>query len=103
MLSLYYLARLFGLYENKRFFEAENIGLIKRVGLCLFLEAIAKIFVVPMHALHLTFDNPVGERLVALSFGVQDLSNIAMAAIVFLVAYIMEQAHYLEIENALTV
>lgn len=103
LLSFHYLIKLFQLYAKKIVFSHQNILLIRKIGLTVFLEFLADIIIQPILSVILTFDAPVGGHVISIGFGNHQLSSLIMAGIILLISWIMDEARRLEEETSLTV
>jgi hypothetical protein len=97
------LMRLFACYEQGAIFAEESIRHLRRVGAVMLLWAILNPLYQLLISFAVTFDNPVGERLIALSIGPDYFLNLIVSGIVFLIASIMQEGLKLKEEQALTV
>lgn len=103
MLILYFFTRLFSCYERGEVFAMNSIRYIKKIGIWMFVDAaINPIYQIGMSII-LTIHNPHGYREAALGFGSDYFRNLIIAGLVFLVAYIMQEALKLHEEQSLTV
>jgi hypothetical protein len=100
---LYHLAKLFRLYEQGSLFEIANIKHIRAIGLYMLLGQLLQIVYQPLMSLALTFNQPVGQRIISLSFGSADLASLLTAFIIFTAALIVGEARQLKQEVQLTV
>ena len=97
------LKELFELYENAIVFSSRNVKCFRRLGYTLILWVFSNMVFVTLISVVLTYNNPIGERLIVAQFGTSDLATIIMGAIVVLVSWVMLEASKLETEQAYTV
>lgn len=103
LLILFYLVRLFRLYERGVIFTEENIKYIRYIAYCiLFCEVLKPIHDILM-SLTLTWNNPPGERMISAGFGTTNISMIITALIILMVSWIMTEACRLNEEQKYTV
>jgi len=103
ILALISLKRLFRLYEKASYFELANVAQFKFIGKLVFLNVFANMFENTMFVLAKTFDNPVGERTLRLSFGSSHVKEIIIAIIIIIISRIMEEGRKINNDNRLTV
>jgi len=100
---LYYLIRLFSLYEEGKIFFMENVIATKRIGLLLALQQIInplyEIMITPV----LTWYNPVGQRVIEADFSNSNVGLLIMGLMIILVSWIMAEGCKLREEHDLTV
>lgn len=103
MFALFFLSRLFGLYAEGHIFTEASVGYIRRIGYTLLIGQGLH----PVHqallTLALTFKNPVGQRMIQIGFGSANLSEIIMAIMIIVVAWIMDEGRRLSEEQALVI
>ena len=98
------LAQLFRLYEKKIFFERENIQRIRCIGKYMLLSQLVQcILYQPLMMWVLTCMQPVGHRLIMLSFGTTNLSTLATGVIIIVVSWIATEANQLNKDVQLTI
>lgn len=103
MFILYLFTRLFTCYEQGQIFVINSIRYLKKIGIWMFIgAAINPLYQLAM-SLVLTIHNPPGHRELALGFGSEYFRNLIIAGLVFLVAYIMQEALKLQEEQQLTI
>lgn len=97
------LAKLFGLYAEKSFFEEANVTCIKNVAKGLIAMQILSLPVQLATSFILTFGNPEGERMIYLGIDDVNVSMIVVAIMIFVIAEIMDEGRKLQEEARLTV
>lgn len=97
------LIALFSLYENAVVFTQENVIYFRRLGYSLIYWVLACFVFTILISLVLTFNDPVGERMLVVQFGFPDFSLLLIAGVVILISWVMQEAVKLEYEQALTV
>jgi len=103
MMALYYLIKLFKLYERNQIFTANNVIFIKKIGCALFAEVMARFLLEPFLSLIVTMHNPPGHRMMVVSFGTPDFAGLMFSGIVILVAWIMQEGQKLKEESEFVV
>ncbi len=103
MALFYRLASLFKNYQLGRIFCEENVFCYKKLGKLLFLLACINFLCSGLMSLALSFQNPVGERFLALSFGTPQILPIIIGLVVMGISYVMEEAHHLEEDQRYTI
>jgi uncharacterized membrane protein len=103
MAALFYLSRLFRLYEQDLFFTQNNVNCIKNIGYALFAQAIARFLTEPILSLVVTMNNPPGKRLISISFGTPDIYSLVISGVVIIVAWVMHEGQKLQEESNLVV
>ena len=97
------LSKLFVLYAKDSLFEWENIKLIRNIGMLMLVGELLQLIYQPLNSLVLSFNNSVGERYIALSFGTNNISTIVTALVILVAAWIVGEAQKLQDEAKLTV
>lgn len=103
MLIAYFLTRLFSCYERGAVFTQESIRFIKKIGIIMIVWAVLNPFYQVAISIILTMHNPHGYREIAITMNVDYVRNLIMAGLVFLIAYIMQEALKLHEDQSLTV
>lgn len=103
MLILYFFTQLFTHYERGEVFTTSSIRYLKKIGIWMFIGAAVNPFYQILISFILTIHNPPGYRELTLSFGIDYVRNLIIAGLVFLIAYIMQEALKLQEEQALVV
>lgn len=97
------LKKLFTLYEKGIVFTQQNVQCFRHIGLALITLIMANLVHGALLSVVLTLNNPVGERMLSLTFGSEDISTLIMGAMIILVSWVMNEAASLEHEQAHTV
>lgn len=97
--SLAYLSQIFRNFQHLEIFEEKNAVLLKKSAKALLFGQL----VAPLHqgilSLALTFYNPVGKRMITLSFGTEQLKMIAVALAIFLISWVLREGCRLQEET----
>ncbi len=101
---LYCLIRLFRLYEERVFFEMDNVRYIKRIGFALL---IGQLLINPITefllSFAMTFHNPPGHRIAFVSFSGTNAGIVMASILIILISWIMSEGHKLNEEQQYTV
>lgn len=93
LLILFYLIKLFKSYVHESIFSRQNVSCIQRIGwLLLAGQLLAPIYEALISAT-LTWGNPVGHRLITISFSKDNLAVILCATMIIVIAWIMAEAY----------
>lgn len=101
--ALRLLIKLFRNYEQHQIFSSINVKYYRRLGYAVFSWVICNKVVEALISLILTFQNPIGHRMIAVRFTGGDLVALAMGALIILIAWIMHEGQQLQEEQALTI
>ncbi|WP_432463300.1 MULTISPECIES: DUF2975 domain-containing protein [unclassified Agarivorans] len=98
-----HLRKLFTLYQHGIIFSYENVTCFKRMGFALLAWTAVGIVSNTLLGLVLTFQNPVGERLVTIGFGSSDMINLIIGSVVLLISWVLKEAVEMKYEQEYTV
>lgn len=100
---LYFLIRLFKLYERAEIFSIQNVKYIKKIGYGLLISQIATIISNTFLSALLTWDNPTGLRTITVTVSGTHISLMLTAGIIILISWIMAEGCHLREEQQLTI
>ena|SRR3990167_8007627 len=109
MASAYFFIKLFSCYELGEIFTIRSVHLIKKVGMLMIAWAILNPFYQLAISFILTMHNPYNYAEhhpgweIALTIDTDYVRNLIVAGLVFLIAYIMQEALKLHEDQSLTV
>lgn len=103
MFLLFFLIKLFKLYEQGEIFSRSNVKVIRNIGIMMLIEQFVGLIHEPLMGLILTIHNPPGHRLASVSFDNYNVNYIITAVMIILVSWIMNEAAKLQEEQKLTV
>lgn len=103
MYALSVLIRVFRNYENGEIFSLENAKSYQKLGYCVFYWVLGSVVYRTVVGLILSFNNPPGQRIVAVSFVGVDMLTLLFGLIVFIIAWVMKEGHIIADENSHTV
>lgn len=100
---LWQLKTLFGCYAKGQIFTSENTAYIRRTAMAFLGIAFMSILVNTASILVLTASNPPGQKLLSVSFGTPQISDILTGMILVVIAWIMDEGQKLREEVDYTV
>lgn len=102
---LYFLIKLFRLYEKGEIFSINNVNYIRKIGYTMLIGVLIHPLYDALISLTLTWNNPAGMkmRLISISFGSTDVLFILASLLVILISWIMAEGCKLREEQQLTV
>jgi len=103
MFGLYYLMRLFQLYEQGQIFRLDNVRCFKKLSRVLIWWFVAGIVHKSLLSVALTLHNPPGQRMITLELGSPDLTALLVGGILAVIAWVMEEGRKLQEDQDLTV
>lgn len=103
MAILYFLIKLFKLYEQGKIFTVLNVKYIKNVGITMLIGQVVNFIYEGLISFALTFHNPAGHKVATVSFGTFDVYNILTAIMVIVISWIMAEGCKLQEEHQYTV
>lgn len=102
-LTFFWLRSLFHHFQKMEIFTADSVRCISNVGWTLLIAQICTPFTEALMTLVLTFSNPPGHRLIAISLGPIGLGFVAIAIVILLISWVMEEGRRLKEESEGTV
>ncbi|HVV69114.1 MAG TPA: DUF2975 domain-containing protein [Gammaproteobacteria bacterium] len=102
-LIVYFLIRLFKLYEQGQIFSLQNVKYIKKTGYALLIFQIVRPLSDGFLTALLTWGNGHGHRYATITVSGTDLSMVLTAFIIILVSWIMTEGCRLREEQQLTI
>ena len=94
------LQRLFRLYAMGSFFERENVACLSKMGWALLLSAHVSVVYKAALSVWLSFDQPTGERSLAISISSNDIAMLTFGGAIIIVSWVMAEAVEVSKENA---
>lgn len=101
--ALKQLMNLFKNYEQGQIFSFSNVTCYKKLGYAVFAWVITDKIVEALISFILTYQNTMGHRQIAVRLGSADLIALAIGGLIILIAWIMNEGHKLNEEQALTI
>ena len=103
ILALIGLKRLFALYEQGIYFQAENVALFRLLARLAFCSVIADVINKTVLELARTINNPPGERLISIGLSSDHLKLMIVAAIIMIIGLVIDEGRKIQDEIELTV
>jgi hypothetical protein len=103
LMVLYFLIKLFALYERHEFFSENNVRYIRNAGYALFLEQIIRPISDFILGFVLTSGNPPGLRYATMIITGTNLGLMLTALVIILISWIMTEGAKLHDEQQLTI
>jgi hypothetical protein len=102
---LYFLIRLFKLYERGEIFTIDNVNYIKKTGIALLIMPLVRLISEGVVSAIVTWGNPIGSgtRKSVITLTGIDLSLLLTAFVIILISWIMAEGCRLREEQQLTV
>jgi hypothetical protein len=101
---LYFLMRLFKLYERAEIFSLANVNYLKKIGYALLITQLSRIVCNGFLSMILTWHNPPhGKRVLVLTIATVEITAILTAFLVILISWIMAEGCRLREEQQLTI
>lgn len=103
MLVLYFLNKLFGLYEKGEIFALANVRYFRNIGYTLLIGQMLNPIYEGLMGVILTWNNPPGHRLAMVSLDQTNLGVLLTAFLVILISWIMAEGCKLREDQQLTI
>ncbi|MCP5469421.1 MAG: DUF2975 domain-containing protein [Chlamydiales bacterium] len=87
-----FLSQLFSAFQKGEIFEARNVTPLKRVGWMLMFSQLVHPLYCALLSLTLTYTNPIGDRVIALSLGIAQLEVLLIGLAILLASWVFERA-----------
>ena len=100
---MWQLRQLFGYYAQGKIFTTNTTACIRRTALAFLAIPIASIFLEGALSIVLTFNNPIGQRMLGLSVGTPHVADLLTGLVLVVIAWIMNEGQRLQEEAELTV
>lgn len=102
-LTLYFLMKLFILYENAEIFSLHSVAYIRKIGYVLLIGQLINPIYDGLLTLAITWNNPHGQRIIACAIDSTNLGLILMASVTIVISWIIAEACKLREEQEYTV
>ena len=99
LLGLFFLRRAFQNFARGELFNDENSRDLRRFSLFLFAQALATPLHVSIMSLALSLNHPAGQKLLAISFGSNELKAIGVALVLWVLSDLLVEGGKLQSEN----
>lgn len=100
---IYFLIKLFQLYEKGEIFSLQNVRYIRNIGLVLLIEQVVSPIYEAVMGLVLTWGNPPGHRYASITLDGTNVGIVLTALLIILISWIMAEACQLHEEQELTI
>lgn len=102
-IMLYFLIKLFYLYEKAEIFTLQSVKYIKYVGYALLVRQIINPLYQFTSGAILTWNNPPGQHYAEITFTGSNLVTILIALLIILISWIMAEGYKLHEEQKYTI
>lgn len=103
MLILYFLIKLFKLYEKGEIFSLNHVRYIRNIGYALLISQLFEPFYQFAMGIILTIHNPPHHRYAAITLDQTNMGILLTALLVILISWIMAEGYKLREEQQLTI
>lgn len=103
MAGLFYLIRLFSLYEKGIIFSSANVEYYRKLGYIIIISMFAGIIHNSAMSVILSLQNPPGNRIITLSLSSSEIAIGIIGMIVVLISWIMDAGREMKEEQEYTV
>ncbi|GIC75308.1 DUF2975 domain-containing protein [Moritella sp. F3] len=103
MYALKVLINLFRSYERNEIFTLDNVMRYQKLGYSLFYWVGASIVYGALMSVILSFNNPPGERMLAIGFEGLDFLTLVLGFIILIISWVMKEGYILADENDHTI
>ncbi|MDR3647035.1 MAG: DUF2975 domain-containing protein [Candidatus Babeliales bacterium] len=101
--ALFLIIKLMKYMQNNEYFSLHTIALLKRITKIALIYAIYTPISNTILSLITSFNNPVGQRTITLTFGSAEILNIIIFCFMFLIMTIFQKGYELKHEQELTI
>ena len=102
-LCFYFLRQLFNRFKQGITFHRDTVSALKNSATCLFLGQLISPFYQALQTANLTWHNPHGQRVIAISFSQYDLTLLVIALMISIVAWVFSEGERLAENDRLTI
>lgn len=103
MAVLFFLIRLFKLYENNKIFTADNVRLFRSIGYTILIGEILGLFFHPAITLLVSATSGMNHAIAEIKFDIGDITTFLVAFLIILISWIMRAGQRLQEESDYTV
>jgi hypothetical protein len=100
---MWQLRQLFAYYAQGKIFTSNTTACIRRTALTFLAIPIASFFIEGVLSIVLTFNNPMGQKMVNLSVGTPQVADLLTGLVLVVIAWIMNEGARLQEDAELTV
>lgn len=102
-LILFFLINLFRFFEQAEIFSVKNVQLIRNIGYTILLSQLLNPLYWALISVALTWHNPHGQRVMAITFDDTNIFRILTALLVILISWIIAEGYKLREEQQFTI
>ena len=99
LIGIYFLRRAFIRFARGEFFNAINSHHLRLFSLFIFVQAVTSPLHFLLSSLLLSANHPAGQKILAITFGSNDIKTIVFAMIFWVLSDLLVKASRLETEN----
>lgn len=99
LLGLVFLRRAFVNFARGEMFNEQNSRNFRRFAILLFVQALAKPVHLAVLSVILSWNHPAGQSLVSIAFGANELRNVALGAVLWVMSDLLVAGSKLRAEN----
>ena len=103
MIIIYFLIKLFKLYEQGEIFTLSNVEYLKKIGICMLINQGIGFIYDALITFVLTMHNPPGHRVASFTFSNHDACNVVTAIMIIVISWVMAEGCKLKEELKYTV
>ncbi|CAN5374080.1 DUF2975 domain-containing protein [soil metagenome] len=103
LLILYFLIKLFRLYEQAIIFSLQNVKTIRNIGYALLCSEIIDPIYQALISILMTWSNRPGHLTIAISFSGVNIAMVLVAILTILISWIMAEGYRLQEEQQYTI
>lgn len=97
------IRKLFFFYQEGVIFSFEHVNIFKKISKALILWVFLSILYESAKSILFSLGNPPGQRIVSIGFSSPEITALVVAAIVFVIAWVMDEGRIITEEQQLTV
>lgn len=97
--GLWHVRLLLAAYERGEIFTMTAADHIRRIGLVMAIYALGSVIIYTLATVLLTYDNPVGERQLAVSLSSNTYLSLLLGGLLIVIGWVMREAARLADEN----
>lgn len=97
------LIKLFNNYQKGEIFTLENAGFYKKLGYSIFCWTVGGMIYHAIMTGVISFNNPPGERIIALSITGVDILSLLIGLLVVIISWVMQEGYRIADENTHTI
>ena len=103
MCVLFYLRKIFSSYKEGVIFSFEHVVLFKKTAKYLFVWVLLTVIYEAVKSVLFSLGNPVGERVLSITFGSEEIMVVLVATFIYVIAWVMNEGRLLAEENQMTI